>query len=142
MMEFVYPHTHLVAGVDEVGRGQFGAVVTAAVILDPAKPIVGLNDSKKLRSVVWRCSMRLKRKRCAGARGARRAARNRRAEYSACHYAGDASAPSPARALFLKFVPIDGNRCPSLPMPSRAVVKATAGVAENQHSVYSGKSHS
>ncbi|MDU2997883.1 MAG: ribonuclease HII, partial [Klebsiella pneumoniae] len=21
MMEFVYPHTHLVAGVDEVGRG-------------------------------------------------------------------------------------------------------------------------
>lgn len=22
MMEFVYPHTHLVAGVDEVGRGE------------------------------------------------------------------------------------------------------------------------
>ncbi|VFS14183.1 Ribonuclease HII [Enterobacter cancerogenus] len=22
MMEFVYPHTHLVAGVDEVGRGR------------------------------------------------------------------------------------------------------------------------
>lgn len=21
MMEFIYPHTHLVAGVDEVGRG-------------------------------------------------------------------------------------------------------------------------
>ncbi len=34
MMEFVYPHTHLVAGVDEVGRGPLvGAVVTAAVIL-------------------------------------------------------------------------------------------------------------
>ncbi len=32
MMEFVYPHTHLVAGVDEVGRGPVGAVVTAAVI--------------------------------------------------------------------------------------------------------------
>ena len=49
MMEFVYPHTHLVAGVDEVGRGPLvGAVVTAAVILDPARPIVGLNDSKKL----------------------------------------------------------------------------------------------
>ena len=41
MMEFVYPHTHLVAGVDEVGRGPLvGAVVTAAVILDSAKPIV------------------------------------------------------------------------------------------------------
>lgn len=49
MMEFVYPHTHLVAGVDEVGRGLVGAVVTAAVILDPAKPIVGLNDSKTQR---------------------------------------------------------------------------------------------
>ncbi|MEB2464690.1 ribonuclease HII, partial [Listeria monocytogenes] len=49
MIEFVYPHTHLVAGVDEVGRGPLvGAVVTAAVILDPAPPIVGLNDSKKL----------------------------------------------------------------------------------------------
>ncbi|CCJ96864.1 Ribonuclease HII [Cronobacter malonaticus 507] len=49
MMEFTYPHTHLVAGVDEVGRGPLvGAVVTAAVILDPLKPIVGLADSKKL----------------------------------------------------------------------------------------------
>ncbi|MGZ9897926.1 ribonuclease HII [Shewanella gaetbuli] len=39
----------LVAGVDEVGRGPLvGDVVTAAVILDPAKPIEGLNDSKKL----------------------------------------------------------------------------------------------
>lgn len=39
----------LVAGVDEVGRGPLvGDVVTAAVILDPANPISGLNDSKKL----------------------------------------------------------------------------------------------
>lgn len=39
----------LVAGVDEVGRGPLcGPVVTAAVILDPLRPIVGLNDSKKL----------------------------------------------------------------------------------------------
>jgi len=38
-----------IAGVDEVGRGPLaGAVVTAAVILDPNKPIEGLNDSKKL----------------------------------------------------------------------------------------------
>jgi len=41
--------TSLVAGVDEVGRGPLaGPVVTAAVILDPNKPIEGLNDSKKL----------------------------------------------------------------------------------------------
>ncbi|AJD48818.1 ribonuclease H [Isoalcanivorax pacificus W11-5] len=39
----------LLAGVDEVGRGPLvGAVVTAAVILDPAQPIAGLADSKKL----------------------------------------------------------------------------------------------
>ena len=39
----------LIAGVDEVGRGPLaGPVVTAAVILDPARPIDGLTDSKKL----------------------------------------------------------------------------------------------
>ena len=39
----------LIAGVDEVGRGPLaGAVVTAAVILDPEKPIDGLDDSKRL----------------------------------------------------------------------------------------------
>ena len=39
----------LIAGVDEVGRGPLaGAVVAAAVILDPANPVPGLNDSKKL----------------------------------------------------------------------------------------------
>jgi ribonuclease HII len=37
------------AGVDEVGRGPLaGDVVAAAVILDPAYPISGLRDSKKL----------------------------------------------------------------------------------------------
>src|SRR5690606_18893326 len=39
----------LVAGVDEAGRGPLaGPVVVAAVILDPARPIEGLDDSKKL----------------------------------------------------------------------------------------------
>lgn len=39
----------LIAGIDEVGRGPLaGPVVTAAVILDPANPIEGLADSKKL----------------------------------------------------------------------------------------------
>ena len=42
-------HETLLAGVDEVGRGPLaGPVVAAAVILDPAKPIEGLADSKKL----------------------------------------------------------------------------------------------
>lgn len=39
----------LMAGCDEVGRGPLaGDVVAAAVILDPARPIAGLADSKKL----------------------------------------------------------------------------------------------
>ena len=39
----------LVAGVDEAGRGPLaGPVAVAAVILDPARPIAGLDDSKKL----------------------------------------------------------------------------------------------
>lgn len=39
----------IVAGVDEAGRGSFfGPVYAAAVILDPARPIRGLNDSKVL----------------------------------------------------------------------------------------------
>jgi ribonuclease HII len=39
----------LTAGVDEVGRGPLaGPVLAAAVILDPARPIRGLKDSKAL----------------------------------------------------------------------------------------------
>jgi len=39
----------LICGVDEAGRGPLaGPVSAAAVILDPANPIPGLNDSKKL----------------------------------------------------------------------------------------------
>lgn len=39
----------MTCGVDEAGRGPLaGSVVAAAVILDPAHPIAGLADSKKL----------------------------------------------------------------------------------------------
>ncbi|MGI9317195.1 MAG: ribonuclease HII [bacterium] len=42
-------HRSLVAGIDEAGRGPLaGPVTAAAVILDPARPIEGLDDSKKL----------------------------------------------------------------------------------------------
>src|SRR6202047_2909905 len=38
-----------IAGLDEAGRGSlFGPVVAAAVILNPRRRIVGLDDSKKL----------------------------------------------------------------------------------------------
>ena len=48
MPELIVPDG-LVCGIDEAGRGPLaGPVVAAAVILDPARPIAGLNDSKKL----------------------------------------------------------------------------------------------
>ncbi|GAA0557218.1 ribonuclease HII [Rheinheimera aquimaris] len=49
MMLYQRPDVRLICGVDEVGRGPLiGPVVTAAVILDPARPVAGLTDSKKL----------------------------------------------------------------------------------------------
>jgi ribonuclease HII len=39
----------LIAGVDEAGRGPLaGPVISAVVVLNPQKPIIGLQDSKKL----------------------------------------------------------------------------------------------
>ena len=57
------PAVALICGVDEVGRGPLvGAVVTAAVILDPNNPIIGLNDSKKLseKKLLWNVKKILK----------------------------------------------------------------------------------
>src|SRR5216684_959506 len=39
----------MIAGLDEAGRGAlFGPVFAAAVVLDPGRPIRGLDDSKQL----------------------------------------------------------------------------------------------
>jgi ribonuclease HII len=47
--QFLPEGTILVAGCDEAGRGSlFGPLFAAAVILDPAQPIPGVDDSKKL----------------------------------------------------------------------------------------------
>jgi ribonuclease HII len=45
----------LIAGVDEAGRGALaGPVTVAAVILDPRRPVVGVDDSKRLSPRVRR----------------------------------------------------------------------------------------
>ena len=69
---FIYPAATLIAGVDEVGRGPLvGAVVTAAVILDPAQPIVGLADSRNsVKNAAWRCMTKSSPRRSPGAWGA------------------------------------------------------------------------
>ncbi|MBP8184973.1 MAG: ribonuclease HII [Pseudomonas sp.] len=119
----------LVAGVDEVGRGPLcGAVVTAAVILDPTRPILGLNDSKKLTAARRE---QLFDEICAKALSWSIA----RAEVEeidqlnilhatmlAMQRAVAGLSVTPTLAL------IDGNRCPPLDVPSAAVVKGDSQV--------------
>ncbi|MEM7696579.1 MAG: ribonuclease HII [Pseudomonadota bacterium] len=46
-------YSRVICGVDEAGRGPWaGPVVAAAVILDRAQPVAGLDDSKKLSPAV------------------------------------------------------------------------------------------
>lgn len=118
----------LVAGVDEAGRGPLaGPVSVAAVILDPARPIAGLGDSKALSEArrealaplireqalawhlewVWPAEIDRLNILQATLAGMARALR--------------ALKPAPASAL------IDGNRLPrDLPCPAQALVKGDA----------------
>ncbi|WP_426445757.1 ribonuclease HII [Siccibacter colletis] len=131
MMEFIYPHTHLVAGVDEVGRGPLvGAVVTAAVILDPQRPIVGLADSKKL-SEKRRLALYLEIREKALAWSIGRAEPHEIDELNILHATMLAMQRAVAGLNVVpEYVLIDGNRCPALPMPALAVVKGDSRVAE------------
>ncbi|MFZ7187378.1 ribonuclease HII [Avibacterium avium] len=131
MSEFVYPDYELIAGVDEVGRGPLvGAVVTAAVILDPNNPIEGLTDSKKL-SHKKRLSLAEEIKQKAKAWALGRAEPEEIDELNILH----ATMLAMQRAVNqLKITPhfvlVDGNRIPPLPMPAQAVVKGDSLVAE------------
>lgn len=131
MIEFVYPHTHLVAGVDEVGRGPLvGAVVTAAVILDPARPIAGLNDSKKLSEKRRQALCEeIKEKALSWSLG--RAEPHEIDELNILHATMLAMQRAVAGLhIAPEYVLIDGNRCPKLPMPAMAVVKGDSRVPE------------
>lgn len=121
---FVPDHSGRVAGVDEVGRGPLvGAVVTAAVVLDPAKPIKGLTDSKKLTERArLALAEEIREKALAYAYG--------RAEPEEIDTLNilQASLLAMSRAVdALPFMPdhvmVDGNRCPRLRCSVEAVVK-------------------
>lgn len=128
---FVYPQALCIAGVDEVGRGPLvGAVVTAAVILDPARPIIGLADSKKLsekrREALY---IEIKEKALAWSLG--RAEPHEIDELNILHATMLAMQRAVAGlGITPDMVLIDGNRCPKLPMASQAVVKGDSKVAE------------
>lgn len=128
---FIYPQANLIAGVDEVGRGPLvGAVVTAAVILDPKRPIVGLADSKKL-SEKRRLSLydEIIDKALSWSLG--RAEPEEIDQLNILHATMLAMQRAVAGLhIAPDYVLIDGNRCPQLPMPSLAVVKGDSRVAE------------
>ena len=120
----------LVCGVDEAGRGPLaGPVVAAAVILDPARPIAGLNDSKKLSAKKRMALAGLIRERALAWAVAEASVEEidqlniLHASMLAMQRAVAALQVTPERAL------IDGNRCPSLAMPAEAVVQGDAKVA-------------
>jgi len=117
-----------ICGVDEAGRGPLvGAVVAGAVVLDPLNPISGLKDSKRLtpaRREALYVEILLKAK----AWGVGEASpleidqinilqatmlAMQRAVDDLCTRLGR----WPDKAL------IDGNRCPSLPIPAEAIIK-------------------
>ncbi|AYY81823.1 MULTISPECIES: ribonuclease HII [Proteus] len=130
-MEFVYPKANLIAGVDEVGRGPLvGAVVTAAVILDPANPIKGLTDSKKLtekkRNALYD---EIQEKALCWAIG--RAEPEEIDELNILWATMKAMERAVAGlSITPDMVLIDGNRCPKLPMASQAVIKGDSLVQE------------
>jgi len=119
----------LVAGVDEVGRGPLcGAVVTAAVILDPSRPIEGLNDSKKLSEARREALFPLIQQQALAWCIARAEVEEidqlniLQATLLAMQRAVAGLSITPQRVL------VDGNRCPTLPMPAAAVVKGDSRV--------------
>jgi ribonuclease HII len=118
-----------VCGVDEAGRGPLaGPVVAAAVILDPADPIDGVRDSKRLSA--------LQRERLAEQIRARALAWSvacaecdeidqlniLEATLVAMRRAIEGLRPAPQYAL------IDGNQLPLLAIPAAAVVRGDGSV--------------
>jgi len=129
---FEYPKGfELIAGVDEVGRGPLvGAVVTAAVILDPNNPIAGLADSKKLTEKKrLALAQEIKQKALAWALG--RAEPEEIDQLNILH-ATMLAMQRAVKSLKIQphFVLVDGNRIPQLDMPAQAVVKGDSLVAE------------
>ena len=121
----------LIAGVDEVGRGPLiGNVVTAAVILDPLKPISGLADSKKL-TAKRRDALYEEIIQNALAYSVAFATPQEIDEINILHATMLAMQRAVLQLTVLpEYVMIDGNRCPDIPFPCEAVVKGDSRVAE------------
>jgi len=121
----------VICGVDEAGRGPLaGPVFAAAVILDPAKPIAGLRDSKKL-SPARRDELALTIQRDALAWSIAQCSTAEidalnilQATMLAMRRAIEGLSVAPTLAL------IDGNRCPVTTIRTEAIVKGDDKVIE------------
>ncbi|MGB4063719.1 MAG: ribonuclease HII [Azonexus sp.] len=129
MPELIVPEG-LVCGIDEAGRGPLaGTVVAAAVILDPLRPIPGLNDSKKLSEKKRDALAVLIRERAVAWAVASASVEEidrlniLHATMLAMQRAVAGLAVRPTSAM------VDGNRCPKLDIPCEAVIKGDGKIA-------------
>jgi ribonuclease HII len=120
----------LIAGIDEAGRGPLaGPVVAAAVILDPDRAIAGLSDSKLLTARVRdRLAIEIRSHSLAWAVAEACVAEIDelnilQATLVAMRRAVTALRIAPSEAF------VDGNCCPVLPCPVRAIVGGDRDVA-------------
>ncbi|MCC8986110.1 MAG: ribonuclease HII [Candidatus Contendobacter sp.] len=114
----------LIAGIDEAGRGPLaGPVMAAAVILDPARPIAGLADSKILSATRReQLAVEIRAQALAWALGRAEAAEIDQinilqATLLAMQRAVATLGIAPDHAL------VDGNRCPTLACSCQAIIK-------------------
>lgn len=122
-------------GIDEAGRGPLaGAVYAAAVILDPAHPIAGLADSKKL-SEAKRDLLAIEIKAHALAWGIASVSAQEiddinilQASMLAMQRAYQAMAAQ--FGIHATLIQVDGNRTPKFDLPCEAIVKGDSKVAE------------
>lgn len=121
----------LLAGVDEAGRGPLaGPVVAAAVIMDPARPVAGLADSKSLSEKSReRLALQIRDRALAWALGAAAVEEIDRfnilqASLRAMQRAVEALTVRPQHVL------IDGKHCPSLEYTATGIVKGDTKVAQ------------
>jgi len=119
----------LLCGVDEAGRGPLaGPVFAACVILDPLRPIRGLADSKQL-APERREELALRIRERALAFAVASASVEEidginilQATMTAMRRAVEALRVTPAQVV------VDGDRCPQLQFPTRAVIRGDAKV--------------
>ena len=122
-------------GIDEAGRGPLaGAVYAAAVILDPAHPIAGLADSKKL-SEARRDLLAVEIKAHALAWGVASVSAQEIDDINILQ-ASMLAMQRAYHAMVAEFgihatlIQVDGNRIPKFELPCEAIVKGDSKVAE------------